>query len=233
MAIDLTDGVLHQTNWIYSCYDAHTNEQTDMDQTRWNNSNTGIGGYGWYIKSLNTNDWVCSYNGRSWLKVQQDLSTGTLKLEYHVEVKTPGEDSTKWHSNCLYTFYDINDNKLSSGWFPSNKETSVTIHSRNTVYTLTDLIESLSIPDNATSIKCYPYWWCGTFDSEYGGSNYSGGRIYWYNDDEYQFIVNNACAWIYNGTEWKQAIPYIYNGTAWVRATPYIYNGTSWKQGKS
>lgn len=41
---------------------------------------------------------------------------------------------------------------------------------------------------------------------------------------EYSGVVQ-----IYNGSQWKQAIPYIYNGSEWKQAIPYVYNGSEWK----
>lgn len=46
-----------------------------------------------------------------------------------------------------------------------------------------------------------------------------------------KFIYSDLGARIYDGTEWKYAIPYIYNGSEWKQALPYVYNGSEWKMG--
>jgi hypothetical protein len=33
---------------------------------------------------------------------------------------------------------------------------------------------------------------------------------------------------IYDGTNWRYAIPYIYNGSTWKEAEGHVYNGSNW-----
>lgn len=34
---------------------------------------------------------------------------------------------------------------------------------------------------------------------------------------------------VYDGSDWKDAIPWVYDGTAWKHAIPLVYNGSKWK----
>lgn len=36
--------------------------------------------------------------------------------------------------------------------------------------------------------------------------------------------------YIYDGSQWRKAIPYIYDGTSWRKAIPYIYDGSKWRK---
>lgn len=227
MATDISDGSQHETSWIYACYDENNGSAylSNNTSSTWSNSSTS--NYGWRIKN-SSGSWVTSYCGRCYMQATYNSSANTITLKTYVRVKSPGADSTTWHSQLCYAFYDIDGNRISSSWLWGNQASVSGTHSQNTVYSLNTTDSSIAIPANAVSVKCYPYWWCGTWSGSYGAN--VGGRIYW-SSSSLQFVFGQGCAYIYNGTEWKKATPYIYDGTEWKRAIPYIYNGTEWKMG--
>lgn len=57
--------------------------------------------------------------------------------------------------------------------------------------------------------------------STYSGSTLIGSKTY-------PIDVIFIPTYIYNGSEWKKAIPYVYDGSEWVEAVPYVHNGSKW-----
>lgn len=66
----------------------------------------------------------------------------------------------------------------------------------------------------------------GTYESgnywKWSGVNYAK-NITLYAQWEYYGVVT-----IYDGSNWRKAVPYIYDGSAWKKTMPYIYNGSTW-----
>ena len=207
MATDLSDGAVHETNWIYTCYDYNNGDTqlTNNTASVWSNSSTS--NYGWRLKSSG-GSWITSYCGRCWIGASYNAATNTITFNSYVTVKSPGADNTTWHSQVNYGCYTADGTRLLGDW--GSEATAAPSHSQNTSYLL-QTYGTITIPDGTAYVKCWPYWWCGSWGGDYGAN--IGGRVYW-SSSEFQFIFNSY-VWISDGTNWKRAIPYISDGTNW------------------
>lgn len=43
------------------------------------------------------------------------------------------------------------------------------------------------------------------------------------------YAIWRKILWVWNGSEWKKAIPWVWNGSAWKETSPWTWNGSAWK----
>lgn len=91
--------------------------------------------------------------------------------------------------------------------------------------------QGISLTLSSTKPTRKGYYFAGwSVSSSADQPEFSTGETYSGDKSITLYAVWYKCAYIYNGSEWKAAIPYICSGsTNWRRYMPYVYDGSSWK----
>ena len=197
-------------------------------------------------------DGGATYSSTEDLYFYADYTTGTSSTKYSDNTKDLGTP-TKSSPPTTYTVtYNANGGTVSttsaqatktttyrfSGWTRSNTNitisgTSCTFIGSGTVtanYTSSTSTTSVTLPTPTRAGYKFLGW---STNSAATTGTYQGGASYTpeTNITLYAIWGLNGLVRVYNGTEWKLAIPYVYNGSTWQQTIPLIYDGSTWRQG--
>lgn len=181
-----------------------------------------------------------------------DYTTGTSSTKYLNNTKSLGTP-TKNKSSVTYTVtYNANGGTVSttsatakktttytfSKWTGSNTNisvsgTSCTFIGSGTVtanYTSSTSTTSITLPTPTRAGYKFLGW---STNSAATTGTYQGGASYTPTTSITLYAIwgLNGLVRVYNGTEWKLAIPYVFNGSYWQQTIPFIYDGSTWRQG--
>ena len=150
--------------------------------------------------------------------VTYNANGGTVSTTSAQATKTTSYQFSKWvGSNTNITISGTSCTFIGSGTVTAN-------------YTSSTSTTSVTLPTPTRAGYKFLGW---STSSTATTGTYKGGASYIpeANITLYAIWGLNGLVRVYNGTEWKLAIPYVFNGSYWQQTIPFVYNGSAWKQG--
>lgn len=150
--------------------------------------------------------------------VTYNANGGTVSTTSAQATKTTSYKFSKWTgSNTNITISGTSCTFIGSGTVTAN-------------YTSSTSTTSVTLPTPTRAGYKFLGW---STSSTATTGTYKGGASYTpeANITLYAIWGLNGLVRVYNGTEWKLAIPYVFNGSYWQQTIPFVYNGSAWKQG--